>query len=149
MSFSMWFVFRYSKYVLLFTFQSFILIALVLVFNLLDSQSHYSFIDIITFSALQARRKRSSNTYQHIQGCDGTQLVSCGNGYSCGNGGSQCSGQSCTLDYCKNYATDNNYDGFAYKPSGNFGCKMCTFEEIVKYGPETDYGVYSSVTGIL
>jgi len=104
---------------------------------------HYSILDV------QARRKRSGNTYQLIEGCDGTQAYSCNNGKTCSNGGSVCSGSSCTLTYCKTRATDNNYDGFAYKPSGNKGCKMCTFEEIVNYGPETDYGVYSRVPGIL
>ena len=98
---------------------------------------------------MQARRKRSGNTYQLIQGCDGTQTVSCPNGKSCGNGGLKCSGSSCNLNNCETYATNGNYDGFSYKPSGNKECRMCTFEEIVNYGPQTDHGVYSRVPGIL
>ena len=101
------------------------------------------------YLAVPARRKRASSTYERIGGCDGTQPVSCSSGKSCGNGGSKCSGSDCTFNFCKTYATDNNHDGFAYRPSGNKGCRMCTFEEIVNFGPETDYGVYSRVPSIL
>ena len=97
-------------------------------------------------SVTNLRRKRS-NTYDHVQGCHGNVQGSCPDGIGCGstNAPLKCTGSSCTLTRCRELATNNNADGFAYRRSANQYCRLCTFAELIEYSPEIDYGIYSRV----
>ena len=90
------------------------------------------------------RRKRSI-TYNHVQGCHGNVQGSCPDGMGCGSSSHKCTGQSCTLNKCKQLAENNNADGFAYRRSANQYCRLCSFAELITYKSEIDYGIYSSV----